>query len=223
MMKKKLFAILTASILLCTCLPCGAVNAAAEEKTYGPLTYRVCEDEIWIVGCAADVVEVQIPLEIEGKFVTCLQAGAFAGCDRLTSLTFFNHLVSIDGHVFTGCNALAEVHYRGTEEEKNSMMVWYDGNGALLRATWHYELSGDADGNGKLNNRDLGALQRYVNEYDVNIETSLADINGDGKLNNRDLGALQRRLNGDIEEPEPPYYNDGEFLGWEQLGPKAGG
>lgn len=222
-MKKKLFAVLIAAVLLCACLPCGAVTAAEEKKTYGPLTYRVCEDEVWITDCADDAVEVLIPLEIEGKFVTLIYAGAFVGCDQLTSLTFFNQLVSIDADAFIGCTALTEVHYRGTEEEHNAMMVWYDGNGAILRAAWYHELPGDADGNGKVNNRDLGALQQYLNGYDVTIETALVDINGDGKVNNRDLGSLQRRLNGDVVDPEPPFYNDGEFWGWEQQGPQAGG
>ena len=56
-------------------------------------------------------------------------------------------------------------------------------------------LSGDADGNGKLNNRDLGLLQRYINDYPVTVDVVAADMDGNGKLNNRDLGLLQRLLN----------------------------
>lgn len=56
-------------------------------------------------------------------------------------------------------------------------------------------LPGDADGNGKLNNRDLGLLQQYLNEWDVVVDVDAADINDDGRINNRDLGLLQRMLN----------------------------
>lgn len=56
-------------------------------------------------------------------------------------------------------------------------------------------LSGDADGNGKVNNRDLGLLQKYLNETEVDMNISAMDLDGNGKLNNRDLGQLQRLLN----------------------------
>ena len=56
-------------------------------------------------------------------------------------------------------------------------------------------IPGDANGDGKLNNRDLGLLQQYLNEWDVTISTDAADLNEDGKVNNRDLGLLQRLLN----------------------------
>ena len=55
--------------------------------------------------------------------------------------------------------------------------------------------AGDVDGNGKVNNRDLGLLQRYLNGAAVDIDETAADISGDGKVNNRDLGMLQQLLN----------------------------
>ena len=70
-------------------------------------------------------------------------------------------------------------------------------------------LYGDVDGNGKINNRDLGRLQQHLNHYDVSIDSEAADVRPDGKLNNRDLGLLQQYLNHfDVtlgpEEPDPP-------------------
>lgn len=215
-MKKKVFAILIAAILLCAALPFGAVSAAEGEKTYGPLSYVVNGDTVYITDCADDVVEVLIPLEIEGKPVTHITEGAFADCDRMTSITFFRQLGYISEYAFDGCDALTEVHYRGTETEWKQMMLW-EGNGNLLRAEKHYELAGDADGNGRLNNRDLGLLQQYVNGFDVEICRDYCDMNGDGKVNNRDLGALQRKVNGVEEVDFRPGFNDVEFGGWEQL------
>ncbi len=55
---------------------------------------------------------------------------------------------------------------------------------------------GDANGDGRVNNRDLGMLQQYLNEYAVAIDLTAVDVNGDGKVNNRDLGMLQQHLNG---------------------------
>ena len=54
---------------------------------------------------------------------------------------------------------------------------------------------GDADGNGKVNNRDLGLLQQYVNNWNVTVDKTAADLNQDGKINNRDLGLLQQKIN----------------------------
>ena len=54
---------------------------------------------------------------------------------------------------------------------------------------------GDVNGDGKLNNRDLALLQKFLNEWDVTVDEAAADLNGDGKYNNRDLKELQKILN----------------------------
>ena len=78
---------------------------------------------------------------------------------------------------------------------------------------------GDVNGDGKVNNRDLGILQQYLNGYDVTIDSDVADVTHDDKVNNRDLGLLQQYLNGyDVTlDPEVPdddnLFNDTE-LDW---------
>ena len=59
-------------------------------------------------------------------------------------------------------------------------------------------MPGDMDGNGKVNNRDLGLLQQYLNGNDMSGKTfdlTAIDLDGNGKINNRDLGLLQKLLN----------------------------
>lgn len=56
-------------------------------------------------------------------------------------------------------------------------------------------LPGDADGNGRLNNRDLALLQRYLNQWAVTLQEDAMDLDDNGTLNNRDLILLQRMLN----------------------------
>ncbi len=56
-------------------------------------------------------------------------------------------------------------------------------------------IPGDANGDGRVNNRDLGLLQQYLNEWDVIVDTDAIDVNNDGRINNRDLGWLQTYLN----------------------------
>ena len=61
------------------------------------------------------------------------------------------------------------------------------------------QIAGDLNGDGKVNNRDLGLLQQLLNGWDVTIEGS-ADVNGDGAVNNKDLGLLQQALNSREQE-----------------------
>ena len=54
---------------------------------------------------------------------------------------------------------------------------------------------GDVNGDGKINNKDLGMLQQYVNEWEISLTEAAADCNGDGRINNKDLGLLQQYVN----------------------------
>lgn len=56
------------------------------------------------------------------------------------------------------------------------------------------QMVGDVNGDGKINNRDLGCIQQYLNGWNVSVEEG-ADVNGDSKVNNRDMGELQQMLN----------------------------
>ena len=56
-------------------------------------------------------------------------------------------------------------------------------------------IPGDADGNGRVNNRDQGYLQQYLNEWNVDINLDVCDVDDNGRVNNRDLGYLQQYLN----------------------------
>ena len=74
-------------------------------------------------------------------------------------------------------------------------------------------LYGDINGDGKINNRDLGVFQKHLNGTDVTIDLEAADVYYDGKVNNRDLGILQKYLNGtDVNlGPEKPVVPPAEL------------
>ena len=70
--------------------------------------------------------------------------------------------------------------------------------GAIRDVATH--VPGDIDGDGKVNNRDLAALQQYLNGEAVEVDEAALDVTGDARINNRDLATLQRYLNGwDVE------------------------
>lgn len=56
-------------------------------------------------------------------------------------------------------------------------------------------ISGDVNSDGEVNNKDLGILRRFLNEWEVEIDELASDVNRDGAVNNKDLGILRRYLN----------------------------
>lgn len=59
---------------------------------------------------------------------------------------------------------------------------------------------GDINGDGKLNNKDLNRLMKYLAGDDVDVVEDVLDINGDGNVNNKDLNRLMKYLAGEDVE-----------------------
>ena len=90
---------------------------------------------------------------------------------------------------------------------------------AMLHVSATPQVMGDVDGDGRVNNQDLGYLQQLLNGWDPMMGCD-GDVNGDNKVNNRDMGELQRLLNGENKQskaaiatkyvslgaPAEPYY-----------------
>ena len=55
---------------------------------------------------------------------------------------------------------------------------------------------GDANGDGRINNKDLGLLMQKLNGWSVEISDAVADVNADGRVNNKDYGLLMQYVNG---------------------------
>lgn len=133
-----------------------------------------------------------------GDSVTSIGDWAFSDCGALTTLHLPLSLTTITGGAFSWCASLTDVYYAGSESDRQAMQIGYT-NPFLIDATWHYAGAsvtiGDADGDGRVNNRDLGFLQQYLNEWDTTIDLTACDFDGNGRVNNRDLGLLQQLLN----------------------------
>ena len=57
-------------------------------------------------------------------------------------------------------------------------------------------MSGDINGDGKLNNKDAILLMQYLAGWETAAPAVSADINNDGKLNNKDVILLMQYLAG---------------------------
>ena len=56
-------------------------------------------------------------------------------------------------------------------------------------------MPGDANGDGKVNNKDLALLVQHLSDWDVEIDLGCVDVNADGKVNNKDSALLMQYLN----------------------------
>ncbi len=147
-----------------------------------------------------------------GDSVTTIGEYAFARCDSLKTVhyhgteedkaaidinSYNDDLTSATWHYYdNGCDAECNVcKYQRTpphnyaDEKDDTCDTCGQWREVILYT------SGDGNGDGKVNNKDLGLLQQYLNEWDVTIVIEAADLNEDGKINNKDLGLLQRLLN----------------------------
>ncbi len=62
----------------------------------------------------------------------------------------------------------------------------------FVRAPFEY---GDINGDRVVNNKDLGILMQYLNDWEVTIVRVASDVNVDDKVNNKDYGLLMQYLN----------------------------
>ena len=103
-----------------------------------------------------------------------------------------------------GMRENAKVYYIAEDGTAIDMNAEYmDGN--LVFVTDHFSvyavvnssvLSGDIDGNGKVNLQDSALLRRYLAGWDVTIDENAADVDGNGKVNLQDSALLRRYLAG---------------------------
>lgn len=70
------------------------------------------------------------------------------------------------------------------------------------------DIVGDINSDKVINNKDLGLFMQYLNNWDVNINLSVADVNDDGNVNNKDYGFLMQYVNNwDVILGGDPNYN----------------
>ena len=146
-----------------------------------------------------------------GEVLTCEYEIVIEGClhKHLYTVPAVPSTCTVQGHgEYTECTDCGEV-VKGSKEWLPLLSHVYDGdydpdcNLCGDKREVVAVLLGDVNGDGKVNNRDLGLLQQYLNDIDVsnkNFDMAAADVNGDGKVNNRDAARLMQYLAGwDVE------------------------
>lgn len=195
-----------------TALPCNTLFTVAVGDTkeadgylWGKTTYG--DKTGWLV--ISDYVEL-VSANVGGDW--CVKDGVVCRADGtpLQKRYYFGEVLSglcvpdevglyREGYRFMGWNTAADGSgVMVTAETMAENICPEVGDSVVLYAQWRNLRAGDANGDGQRNNRDLGLLQQYLNDWDVSVYPE-ADINGDGVVNNRDLGLLQQTLNNEEE------------------------
>ena len=113
---KKITAAITAAAILAVAAPVTgvlpdamSVMASAEESLDG-FKFRTNEFEAYLVRYTGNATNVQIPSTFNGKPVSNIQGGAFAGCKNLISVTIPITVTNLGTSVFANCTSLAEIN-----------------------------------------------------------------------------------------------------------------
>ena len=152
--------------------------------------------------------------------VTNIGEDAFCGYKNLTSVTIPDSVTSIGSSAFDGCTGLTSVTIPDSVTSIGYRSFGYDGNGddkidgftiygvpgsaaeqyandnGFTFIEWEDAMIGDVTGDGKVNVRDVTAMQRHLAGLEelTDDRLALADTNGDGKVDINDATHLQRYL-----------------------------
>ena len=146
----------------------------------------------WDLGIQAPWRDLDFTSVIIEEGVTLISEGAFAFCTSLESVSIPDSVMSIGGTAFFDCPNITI--YGNTGSYAETYAAENDISFEVLNEP--ADLPGDVNGDGVVNNKDLGLLQRYINGWTVSIDLNAAEVSGDGAINNKDLGLLQRYING---------------------------
>ena len=178
-------------VLLLTLLP-GAANAKGTvdfDDLLAVLTNGACgEDLTWSLNKAGT-------LTISGTGpMTNYSTGAAVPWQHkktaVKTVVIEGGVTAIGDYAFSGCTALTDVYYGGTQARWNTVSVGSH-NEALLNATMHFAdaQTGDMDADGLLTTGDAVYLLLHVMfgaaDYPIADSVEL-DVNGDGKLGTDD-------------------------------------
>ncbi len=153
-------------------------------KQIGEYAFYDCDrlTDVWYAGSQEDFESITISANNESlknavwHFDSCamgIEHSYDNNCDSICNNCKYVRAVSehiYDGAIDTDCNVCGYVR-----------------DAALI---------GDVNGDNTINNKDLGLLMQYLNDWDVEIVAENSDVNVDSSINNKDYGILMQYLNG---------------------------
>ena len=132
--------------------------------------------------------------------VTAIGDAAFRGCESMLYVSLPSSLKRVGYYAFDDCISLKKAYYAGTKSKWDGLSI-DEGNEALLAATIVFEpavepgSSGDVNGDGKINAKDVTALMKHLVGADPkDFVEAAADVTGDGAVNAKDVVSLMKAI-----------------------------
>lgn len=122
---------------------------------------------------------------------------AFNSCIDLTAIVIGKDLKVVGESIFYNCKNVKDIYYSGTKNDKGRISIGKN-NDKFNNATWHYQdsRSGDINGDGQIDNRDLKCLLLYLSGLNVTVQEVAIDANGDNNTDIKDSVRLFKYLCG---------------------------
>ena len=116
---------------------------------------------------------------------------------QIKSVSVPTTVTAIGENTFSGCTAITDVYFGGTEEQWKEITI-ASGNEPLINANIHFTdtPTGDLTGDNKVDVTDLIRLKKYIADNTTEIIGS-ADLNGDNKVDILDLIRLKKIIAGE--------------------------
>lgn len=176
-------------------------------KTIGKEAFRKCE---------------KLKTVYLGKSVTDIGKAAFADCTALSDVEVTSELKELPNQIFSNCTSLKGITLPRSIE--NIGVFAFDNVNELTVKGWRmtdvrdYAVlnnfgfepinSGDANGDGAVNGKDVLALRKYIVGLTNEINEDACDINSDYKLNGKDVLQMRKLIIGlAIENDITPFDN----------------
>ena len=163
-------AIVSALIPLDAAIP-EIVTDAAETKTFGGFEYVETYGRIAITAYVGDSKSVSVPNTIEGKKVTSIYSGAFAGNETIESITIPANIDYIQEGTFVGCTSLREFISHNSKYVFSNGFLYYlhpDTDTHQVSSVYNSNISSKTDKNSSSYNEKIeGAVTEYQVEFDV--------------------------------------------------------
>ncbi len=168
-----------------------AINVDSNNQTYASIDGVLFDKNITTL-VKYPVAKTDISYTVPDS-VTTIGEGAFIKCSELWELTIGSNVTNIQEYAFYE-SSIRILGY------KDTYVYNYAIENNILFIVLKEVTSGDINGDDSINNKDLGLLMQYLNNWDVVINADAADVNGDDAVNNKDYGLLMQYLNNwDVE------------------------
>ena len=150
----------------------------------------VIEDSVTSIGSYAFYKCTGLTSVTIGNSVTSISKYAFHGCTGLTSVTIPDSVTSIGWSAFKGCTGLTIYGVPGSAAEQ------YANDNGFTFIEYVDAAIGDVNEDGKVNIRDVTAIQRHLAGFKLfsDEQLAVADVDGNGVVDINDATHLQRYL-----------------------------